>query len=159
MDDGFPHSGIFGSQLACQLPEAYRRLLRPSSPPDAKASTMRPFLLIHQERSVNETPKCLFTTSTITLCAKSKISEARRSCVMQEVPGLSKTGSSLLVPIPGCMSVLRKGRNLLLKEVIQPQVPLRLPCYDFTPIANQTVGASLPCGLGQRLQVQPTLVV
>ena len=31
-----------------------------------------------------------------------------------------------------------------LKEVIQPQVPLRLPCYDFTPITDQTVGASLP---------------
>ena len=31
-----------------------------------------------------------------------------------------------------------------LKEVIQPQVPLRLPCYDFTPIISQTVGASLP---------------
>jgi len=33
-----------------------------------------------------------------------------------------------------------------LKEVIQPQVPLRLPCYDFTPIIDQTVGASLPWG-------------
>ena len=32
----------------------------------------------------------------------------------------------------------------LLKEVIQPQVPLRLPCYDFTPIADQTVDASFP---------------
>ena len=30
------------------------------------------------------------------------------------------------------------------KEVIQPQVPLRLPCYDFTPIIGQTVGASFP---------------
>jgi len=27
--------------------------------------------------------------------------------------------------------------------VIQPQVPLRLPCYDFTPITNHTVGACL----------------
>ena len=27
------------------------------------------------------------------------------------------------------------------KEVIQPQVPLRLPCYDFTPVADLTVGA------------------
>ena len=27
----------------------------------------------------------------------------------------------------------------LRKEVIQPQVPLRLPCYDFTPVANLTV--------------------
>ena len=25
------------------------------------------------------------------------------------------------------------------KEVIQPQVPLRLPCYDFTPVMNHTV--------------------
>ena len=25
------------------------------------------------------------------------------------------------------------------KEVIQPQVPLRLPCYDFTPVINHTV--------------------
>ena len=27
----------------------------------------------------------------------------------------------------------------LRKEVIQPQVPLRLPCYDFTPVADLTV--------------------
>ena len=25
------------------------------------------------------------------------------------------------------------------KEVIQPQVPLRLPCYDFTPVMKHTV--------------------
>ena len=29
------------------------------------------------------------------------------------------------------------------KEVIQPQVPLRLPCYDFTPVMNHTV-ANVP---------------
>ena len=29
--------------------------------------------------------------------------------------------------------------NILRKEVIQPQVPLRLPCYDFTPVADLTV--------------------
>ncbi len=34
--------------------------------------------------------------------------------------------------------------TLLRKEVIQPQVPLRLPCYDFTPITDHTVGACLP---------------
>ena len=34
------------------------------------------------------------------------------------------------------------GRNR--KEVIQPQVPLRLPCYDFTPVIDHTVvGAPL----------------
>ena len=34
--------------------------------------------------------------------------------------------------------------KLLRKEVIQPQVPLRLPCYDFTPVANQTLDGCLP---------------
>jgi hypothetical protein len=27
------------------------------------------------------------------------------------------------------------------KEVIQPQVPLRLPCYDFVPVINHTVAS------------------
>src|SRR5262245_2606883 len=36
-------------------------------------------------------------------------------------------------------------RNLLRKEVIQPQVPLRLPCYDFTPVTVHSLGACLPC--------------
>ena len=30
------------------------------------------------------------------------------------------------------------------KEVIQPQVPLGLPCYDFTPVMNHTVVNALP---------------
>ena len=34
----------------------------------------------------------------------------------------------------------------LLKEVIQPQVPLGLPCYDFTPVIDHTVGSVLPKG-------------
>ena len=35
---------------------------------------------------------------------------------------------------------------ILRKEVIQPQVPLRLPCYDFTPVAELTVVANNPMG-------------
>ena len=49
--------------------------------------------------------------------------------------------------------------QILRKEVIQPQVPLRLPCYDFTPVAKPTVVACLPCGLAQRLRVNPTPMV
>ena len=30
------------------------------------------------------------------------------------------------------------------KEVIQPQVPLGLPCYDFTPVMNHSVVTALP---------------
>ena len=37
----------------------------------------------------------------------------------------------------------RKSGLNLRKEVIQPQVPLRLPCYDFTPVADPTVVSCL----------------
>ena len=33
---------------------------------------------------------------------------------------------------------------LLRKEVIQPHLPVRLPCYDFTLIINPTLGSALP---------------
>jgi len=42
--------------------------------------------------------------------------------------------------------------------VIQPQVPLRLPCYDFIPITTHTLGTYLPCGLDRRLRMPPTFV-
>ena len=32
---------------------------------------------------------------------------------------------------------------LLRKEVIQPHLPIRLPCYDFTPVINPTFGGAL----------------
>ncbi len=37
----------------------------------------------------------------------------------------------------GCS--VRTSTSFLRKEVIQPQVPLRLPCYDFTPVTDPTV--------------------
>ena len=36
-----------------------------------------------------------------------------------------------------CVSVLHR------KEVIQPHLPIRLPCYDFTPVAYPTFGHAL----------------
>ena len=30
------------------------------------------------------------------------------------------------------------------KEVIQPHLPVRLPCYDFVPIAGSALDGSLP---------------
>ena len=35
------------------------------------------------------------------------------------------------------------ARRLLRKEVIQPHLPIRLPCYDFTPIICPTFDGSL----------------
>ena len=44
-------------------------------------------------------------------------------------------------------SYLSGERNLPRKEVIQPHVPVRLPCYDFTPLTLHTFGAS-PLSVG-----------
>ena len=53
----------------------------------------------------------------------------------------------------------RAAPALLRKEVIQPHLPVRLPCYDFVPIADPTFDGSLPGkGLGRRLRVLPTFV-
>jgi hypothetical protein len=45
--------------------------------------------------------------------------------------------------------------TILRKEVIQPQVPLRLPCYDLVLLTELTFSTSLPCGLGLRFRVCP----
>ena len=43
--------------------------------------------------------------------------------------------SALISPQPD-----KSGRLLLRKEVIQPLVPQRLPCYDFIPVTGHTLG-------------------
>ena len=65
-----------------------------------------------------------------------------------------QSGSALTITRPRGA----RPRVLPRKEVIQPQVPLRLPCYDLVPVTRLTVGASLPEGLGQRLRVLPASV-
>ena len=50
------------------------------------------------------------------------------------------TDDSVLLSV-SCKAFANKhlGGHILRKEVIQPQVPLRLPCYDFTPVTEPTV--------------------
>ena len=40
----------------------------------------------------------------------------------------------------GCLNLIAVSR----KEVIQPHLPIRLPCYDFTPVTNPAVVSALP---------------
>ena len=47
---------------------------------------------------------------------------------------------------------------LLRKEVIQPHLPVRLPCYDLVPITSLTLDGSPPKRLGHRLRVLPTFM-
>ena len=39
-------------------------------------------------------------------------------------------------------SIFQYTGFLLRKEVIQPHLPIRLPCYDFTPIIGPTFGSA-----------------
>jgi hypothetical protein len=63
-------------------------------------------------------------------------------------PSLGKApidlGSATTAPLcsPLGEGLMREG-VLPRKEVIQPQLPLRLPCYDFVPIAGPTLDGCL----------------
>ena len=50
---------------------------------------------------------------------------------------------SLCVPTIGIMKDIQYLSCLLRKEVIQPHLPIRLPCYDFTLIINPTFDCCL----------------
>ena len=73
---------------------------------------------------------------------------------MFHIPELSAPRQSL--GKPGWTSEARQ--LLLIKEVIQPHLPVRLPCYDLVLITDPTFDGSLPKGLGHRLQVLPTFM-
>ena len=54
-------------------------------------------------------------------------------------PRLGKRTAQCRAP---CLAFAPWGAGLLLeKEVIQPQVPLRLPCYDFIPVTGTCLDA------------------
>ena len=66
---------------------------------------------------------------------------------------------ALSAPVREIVSLeIQESRVLPRKEVIQPHLPVRLPCYDFTPLTLHTFDASLT-RLGRRLRVQTTRVV
>ena len=58
----------------------------------------------------------------------------------QKIVRDSRSEARQLTVFASCQS---RRQGLLRKEVIQPQVPLRLPCYDFTPITTHTFGTFL----------------
>ncbi len=236
---GFPHSDILGSRFVCQLPEAYRRLQRPSSAPSAKASTLCPYKLDHKDHSKRcSRPLCssqattgpgtltpapthhthpkMRTTSgsseryqpAATRAAPhpqageplaATLNEQPSGCSLRTqqraqptpspaatvptrpqgvgVLGATSSTSRPTVDVPPSSTVPHSfGRDngpgqppppmtgargcqmLLRKEVIQPHLPVRLPCYDLVPIASPTFDSSLSYELGHWLRVLPTFV-
>jgi hypothetical protein len=217
---GFPHSDTPGSQLGCQLPRAYRRLQRPSSALDAKASTMCPLQLAKHKHSTKTTKTHTTKTNTHTKTpsttqtptqkrepvlpgncagdarvhypeikyqeanspqtnpsgpAGSDVSEPQQ-CAREPTPPAAHPvphhqqhrqaapPAAVLEDKATHRAVIRRrlhypnttnatehspvkpGCVLLRKEVIQPHLPVRLPCYDFVPIASPTFDGSLHKG-------------
>ena len=62
----------------------------------------------------------------------------------------SKLNANVILQTQGLYSEI-----ILRKEVIQPHLPIRLPCYDFTPIIYPTFGGWLQ-RLPHRLRVLQT---
>ena len=154
---GFPHSDIPGSKLDQQLPEAYRSRPRPSSAPGAKASTVCSSSL----DSNREHHKPLWSFQGArgrTLPPAWKDGKPPRRAAGADLSKLNSSGVGVDVfqaspAIRTASLPSRPGRPRRFgtaafprKEVIQPQLPLRLPCYDFTPITDSTFGRCLPEG-------------
>ena len=82
--------------------------------------------------------------------------EAEEGRARGQEPLQDRPGKTLL-----SIGQLRAGRlkeELPRKEVIQPHLPVRLPCYDFVPIAGSALDGSLSCESGHRLQAYPTFM-
>ena len=239
---GFPHSDILGSRFVCQLPEAYRRLQRPSSAPSAKASTLCPYKLDHKNHSIKDarvhcavlklrpeqapSPQRLPTHQTHSRdqCVSGSSERYQPAATRAPPPpsGATRLVATLTKQPSGCSlrtqqraqptppqqrirshpetrrpwrtrspparkpansrcstlehrpPLVRQGQRawtpstthdrrcgcqmLLRKEVIQPHLPVRLPCYDLVPIASPTFDSSLSYELGHWLRVLPTFV-
>lgn len=75
------------------------------------------------------------------------------------LPGQNRPGALRRETVLSIEYLSSSSRSLPRKEVIQPHLPVRLPCYDFTPLALHTFDASPHRWSGPRLRVQTTRVV
>ena len=67
-----------------------------------------------------------------------KPEEARPTNTLTKNPTARPTQTNQQASPDRLMSHPTTKNKILRKEVIQPHLPVRLPCYDFVPIANPT---------------------
>jgi hypothetical protein len=152
---GLPHSEIRGSMPVQRLTAAYRSRPRPSSAPGAKASTVCPYYL-DGELHVRPLRAAIAEMNTLLLLAIGAVfklrrgqragDSRRRSLKTEQRMTRARVPSTRPVAPSHLWTQVRSTSRECLprKEVIQPQLPLRLPCYDFTPITGPTFDGSLP---------------
>ena len=138
---GFPHSGTPGSKPVCGSPgtiaacRALRRLPAPRHPPCALHTfgTLGPSGFRSNSFSREISSSSRYAALRV---------PSHDSCEPRG-PDAAGTGRSCSIRD----SRLRLSSCLPRKEVIQPHLPVRLPCYDFTPLTLHTFGAS-PLAVG-----------
>jgi hypothetical protein len=159
---GFPHSEIPGSKVGQHLPGAYRSRPRPSSALGAKASTVCPCSLDQKEHvlmslwsfqgahglvpAVHEPQERSRSLKTQQRAVEVDVSSRRTPCSDGQGHQIRRVSSPEGRTARGGneWSAYRSNRSgIPRKEVIQPQLPLRLPCYDFTPIIDPTFDGCL----------------
>ena len=179
---GFPHSEICGSRAVCASPQliaachVLHRLCVPRHPPWALSI----FFSLHMYTAgAGRTPRRVAIVSAHEVALGEGLAplprygefhvivtdRKNRSCLAlckcqgalggaRLRPSALETGCrDMWSQCPACFDLLPR------KEVIQPHLPVRLPCYDFTPLTPRTFDASAPQGFGRRLRVQTTRVV
>src|SRR5437016_2016057 len=151
----FPRSEIPGSKVGQHLLRAYRSRPRPSSALGAKASTVCPCSLDQKEHAC-----CRYGVFKVHADRPGgrSLKTQQRDVHLEVDVVLGEPAARTAEAIDETGAYRSKSSGFPRKEVIQPQLPLRLPCYDFTPIIDPTFDGSLPCGLGHRLRVLPTFV-
>jgi len=154
-----PHSGIRGSKAIQRLTAAYRSRSRPSSTPDAKASTGCPYYLDGDRigKADPVIPVVFGSTVQFSRSAKRRITHEGRPTAGR--PRRRSLKARQHAAGPRWSRAAKFGRHarrrvsvetrrhlsmLPRKEVIQPHLPVRLPCYDFTPVTGPTFDGSFP---------------
>ena len=172
---GFPHSDIHGSQPACGSPWLFaachvlHRLPAPRHPPCALTALdqfpISPCPMQSGENQVRSHPathlkRSTFPFTRIVKKLRGPVGQPQPLRLVRPAPGAGAAKLRIEVRIRtvrpeslfGPEGLTRSSR----KEVIQPQVPLRLPCYDFAPVIELAFGRCLPCGLAHGLRALPT---
>jgi hypothetical protein len=136
------------------------RLLVPRHPPIALSNLTTKMLASTMHFSNNTHPRVARSALPISLPRCRLRTNAGMPWKTTAARLFSQDSTGCIQPVPPLtqLAPTARGGGLLRKEVIQPHLPVRLPCYDFVPIASPTFDGSLPKGLGHRLRVLPTFV-
>ena len=151
---GFPHSDIPGSRVGQHLPGAFRSRPRPSSALGAKASTVCPCSLDQKEhvlplwsfqgtrgplRPPHRRPPSRPVPQSSAAHARVPRDDGPTRSTLFQASGVIRTVET----IDGHHGPPETSSGIPRKEVIQPHLPVRLPCYDFTPIIDPTFDGCL----------------